>query len=99
MPAAIKFVDGFERTAARHFGDARAMGRQRIDDANQRGLRQARQHAGVIATHYARADDANTQRTFCIALPVQCNPFWTHPVNLGYIPVAIFSSRTPRWVS
>jgi hypothetical protein len=47
--------------ASRQFGGARPMRRQRIDNPDQRGIRQAGEHTGVIAAHDAGADDADAQ--------------------------------------
>jgi hypothetical protein len=38
------------------------MRRQRIDDSDQRNIRQARQHAGMIGAHNAGADYADAER-------------------------------------
>ena len=58
----------FERAAADELGGARPMFRQRIDDTDQRDVRQARQHAGMVAAHDAGADHANAQ--FALPQPV-----------------------------
>ena len=76
-----QFVEALEGAAARQFGGARPVRRQRIDDPDQRRIRQAGQHAGMVAAHHAGADDADAQRLFRVALSARCGPFGTHPVK------------------
>ncbi len=65
-PSVEQFVELGERAAADERDGARAMFRQRIDDADQRHARQTGQHAGMVAAHDAGADDADAQRAACV---------------------------------
>ena len=56
-----QFVEVGERAAAGQRGGARAVLRQRIDDADQRHIGQTGQHAGMVGAHHARADHADAQ--------------------------------------
>ena len=79
-----QFVEVCEGAAARQFGCARSMRRQRIDDSDQGGIRQTGQHAGMVAAHDARADDADAKRTFGIGFRTRCGPLGTHIADLNH---------------
>ena len=76
-----QFFEGFESAAAGEFGGARAVFRQRIDDADQRDAGQARQHAGMVAAHHAGTDHADAQFARGAGLRVRSGPFGTHIVD------------------
>ena len=76
-----QFVELGERAAADQRGGARAVFRQRIDDADQRHPGQTGQHAGMVAAHHARADHADAQAAVGIGLRVRCGPFGTHDLS------------------
>ena len=61
-----QFVEVRKGAAADELGSARAMLRQRIDDADKGGVRQTRQHAGMIGAHDAGADHADAKRRWRI---------------------------------
>jgi hypothetical protein len=85
-----------ERAAARQFGRAGPVRRQRIDDPDQRGIRQAGQHAGMIGTHHTRPDHPDAQRAFGIGLRGRSGFSGTHIFNLGIpanIPVVLLARR------
>ena len=69
-----QFVELGERAAADQRGGARAVLRQRIDDADQRHARQTGQHAGMVAAHDAGADHADTKEMFRVRFHVQPAP-------------------------
>jgi hypothetical protein len=71
--------------------------RQRIDNADQRRIRQAGQHAGMIAAHYACTDDANAN-TFRLGFRVRYGLYESHMVNprsilRQTIPVVLLARR------
>ena len=76
-----QLLEDFESAAACEFGGARAMFRQRIDDADQRDAGQARQHAGMVAAHHAGTDHADAQFADSAGLCVRSGPFGTHIVD------------------
>jgi len=76
-----QFVELGERAASDERGGARAVFRQRIDDADQRHPGQTGQHAGMVAAHYASADHADTQAACCVGLRLRCGPFGTHDLS------------------
>ena len=101
-----QFVQACEGAAARQFGGARPMRRQRINDPDQRGIRQAGQHTGMIAAHDAGADDADAKRPFRLGFRARCGPFGTHIVSLiislssaSASALAILPHRLSRWFS
>jgi hypothetical protein len=55
---------------------------QGIDYPNQRNIRQACQHAGMIASHHAGADDADAKHAFRLGFPARYGPLCTHIPNL-----------------
>ena len=63
-----------ERAAADQLDGARPVLRQRIDDADQRNIGQPRQHAGMIAAHDARADNAHAQCMLGAGACARCGP-------------------------
>ena len=58
-----QLVEACEGAAAGQVRRTGPMRRQGINDSDQRYVRQAGEHAGVIAAHYTRADHANAKRT------------------------------------
>jgi hypothetical protein len=76
-----QFVELGEGAASDHRGGARAVLRQRIDDADQRHPGQTGQHPGMVAAHHACADHADTQAADGIGLRVRCGPFGTHDLS------------------
>jgi hypothetical protein len=58
-----QFIQTDKAAATDEVSGTRAMFRQRVDDTDQRHVRQTRQHARMIAAHDAGTDDADTQRT------------------------------------
>ena len=69
-----QLIEVCESAAADQLGGARPMLRQRIDDADQRDVGQARQHAGMVAAHHARADNAHAQCALDAGLRARCGP-------------------------
>ena len=67
---------------------------KRIDNPDQRDIRQAGEHAGMIAAHHAGADDADAKRAFRLGLHVRCGPFGTHIINPSRLAPLI-----SRWLS
>src|SRR3984885_7396014 len=61
--------------AADERGGARAMLGQGIDDADKGGVRQTRQHAGMIGTHDAGADHTDAKRRLHISLMMRRDHF------------------------
>ena len=76
-----QLVELGEGAAADQLGGARAMFRQRIDDADQRDAGQTGQHAGMVAAHHAGADHADAQAARRLGLRVRSGPFGTHIVD------------------
>jgi hypothetical protein len=68
---------------------------QGINDSNQRNIRQAGQHAGMIAAHYPRADYADSKRTSRLGFHARCGPFGIHMVD----PNRPCTHEYPRWLS
>jgi len=71
-PFGDQFVEAGEGAATRQFRRPRPMRRQGIDDADQRDIRQAGQHPGMVAAHHAGADHADAQRAFRLAFDARC---------------------------
>ena len=75
------------------------MRRQRINDSDQRYIRQTGQHAGMIAAHDARADHANAKRTLRLGFHARRGPSGihmidpTHPRTPRISPVALLARR------
>ena len=73
-----QLVDVSESAATRQFRRTRPMRRQRIDDTDQLDVRQADQHAGMIAAHHAGADYAHAKRPFRLGFHARCGPPGIH---------------------
>jgi hypothetical protein len=70
-----QFVEALEGAAARHFGRPGPVRRRGIDDADQRDIRQTRQHPGMVAAHHAGADHPHAKRPLRLAFHARYGPF------------------------
>ncbi len=76
-----QLVQARETAAAGQVVSAGPVRRQRIDDTDQRRIRQTGQHAGMVAAHHACADNPDAKRTFRLAHRARIKPLGTHIVK------------------
>src|SRR6266446_9171111 len=94
-----QLVEACEGAAAGQVRHTGAMRWQGINVSDQRYIRQAGQHAGMIAAHDARADDADAKRTLRLGFHARRGPFGihmidpTHPRTPRVSPVALLARR------
>ena len=62
LPRREQFIERRERRTPRHFGRARTMRGQGIDNTDKRHAGKTGQHAAVIAAHHASANHADAKR-------------------------------------
>jgi hypothetical protein len=87
-----QFIEACECAAAGQLGGTGTMLRQRINDPDHRGIRQAAQDTRMIGPHHPCADNADSKRAF--RLGFLDGPFETHIINLD-----LLSAQASRWFS
>ena len=94
-----QLIEVFERAAADEIDRARAVLRQRIDDADERHVGQARQYPGVVAAHDAGAGSSPTRNApLASVFAPDADPFEfmsSTPTNFSPVTSRPFQSPDP----